>query len=204
MSYILDALKKSERERAVAANRRLPDEAASPVHSALPRQVWPLALGSGLVAGAVVAVIMIWRGAAHESNEPVRAIVFPPPAEATVAAPLPLSAVAELPPVRGLAPAPTASPPAQHAVSPPVAVPPLSGDASFLRQKSAEFQRQLPELAVTVHVYSPDESQRILFINNREYRRGDQIQDGLRVEEIAPDGALLSYRGERFKLRRPY
>jgi general secretion pathway protein B len=99
---------------------------------------------------------------------------------------------------------PTAPPPAQNAASPPAAAPPVSGDAPFLRQKSAEFQRQLPELAVTIHVYSPDESQRILFINNREYRRGDQVQEGLRMEEIAPDGAVLSYRGERFKLRRPY
>jgi len=223
MSYILDALKKSERERA-GADRRLPGAPETSPRSGLPRQGWPLALGSGLVAGAVVAVIVIWRGAAHEpASEPVRRVDSPPPAEAIAAvpSPLPLASVAELPPVREAVRAPASGVPTKPAVpsvapvapTPPptmtqntvsTTVPMAGGDAPFLRQMSAEFQRQVPELAVTIHVYSSDESQRILFLNNREYRRGDQVQEGLRVEDITSDGALLSYRGERFKLRRPY
>ncbi|MBI5611869.1 MAG: general secretion pathway protein GspB [Gammaproteobacteria bacterium] len=205
MSYILDALKKSERERAVGADQRLPEKPAVTAGVALPGRLWPLALASGLVAGALVAVIMIWRGAAHESpGEPARR-----PPLAADSATLPLASVAELPPVRE---AQTPAATTQRAVSPPpIAAPTQAGspavaaaEAPFLRQLAPELQRQLPELAVTIHVYSPEESQRILFINNREYRRGDQVQEGLRVEEIVPDGAVLSFRGERFKLRRPF
>lgn len=215
MSYILDALKKSERERAVGADRRLP-EAPTPTGSfALPRRLWPLALASGLVAGALVAVIMIWRGAAQESpTDAARRVDAPSPAQAAGTATLPLATVAELPPVREALPPPLGGGQA-NTTTPSVAPPPpttpqaqtwnpTAADAPFLRQMSQEFQRQLPELVVTIHVYSPDESQRILFINNREYRRGDQLLEGLRVEEIVADGAVLSFRGDRFRLRRPF
>ncbi|OGI43197.1 MAG: hypothetical protein A2150_05710, partial [Candidatus Muproteobacteria bacterium RBG_16_64_11] len=167
-----------------------------------------------LVAGALVAVIMIWRGAAHEPpSEPEHR-----PPLAADSATLPLASVAELPPVREAQLSAIGGPPVttatRSAVPPPPIAPPAqargpataaaAAEAPFLRQLAPELQRQLPELAVTIHVYSPEESQRILFINNREYRRGDQVQEGLRVEEIVPEGAVLSFRGERFKLRRPF
>ena len=211
MSYILDALKKSERERAGTVDALVSDAPPARPH-VWPRQVWPLALASGLVAGAVVAVIMIWRAPALDTDTTTRAVSVSPAAVA-----LPLSPVADLPTVRGFGSAPEntlpapearaatpATPNTQAVTSPSVSAPTTRDEPLFLRQKSVEFQRQLPELTVTIHVYSPEESQRILFINNREYRRGDRVQDGLRVEEIVPEGALLSYRGELFKLRRPY
>ena len=202
MSYILDALKKSERDRAGAVDKAPSSTPPSAPH-AWPRQLWPLALASGLVAGAVVAVIMIWRAPSQDPQEQAGKNAAAP----TEAVPLSLSSVAELPPLRGNdAASASADRTIPQAPVAQTAIPALAtrDDAPFLRQKPVEFQRQLPELVVTIHVYSPEESQRILFINNREYRRGDQVQDGLRVEEIIPDGALLSYHGEKFKLRRPY
>jgi len=84
---------------------------------------------------------------------------------------------------------------------PPISL--VSDDTPLLQQMPTEFQRALPRLAVTIHVYSPQESQRILFINNREYHKGDHIESDISVEEIVPDGVILSFRGERFKLGRP-
>jgi len=84
-----------------------------------------------------------------------------------------------------------------------LAEPLVTDDTPLLQQMPQDFQRSLPSLAVTIHVYSHDESQRILFINNREYRKGSQIEGGIRVEDIVPDGVVLSFRGERFKLSRP-
>ncbi|MBI3569677.1 MAG: general secretion pathway protein GspB [Gammaproteobacteria bacterium] len=86
---------------------------------------------------------------------------------------------------------------------PAPAVPLVTDSTPLLQQMPREFQHALPPLSVTIHVYSHDESQRILFINNREYRKGSEIEGGVRVEDIVPDGAVLSYRGERFKLSRP-
>jgi general secretion pathway protein B len=88
-------------------------------------------------------------------------------------------------------------------VTAPVTPPKASDGIPFLPQMPLAFQRQLPPLKVTIHVYSPEESQRILFLNNREYREGEQIEAGVRVEEIVSDGVVLSYQGERFKVSRP-
>ncbi|MHB8742519.1 MAG: general secretion pathway protein GspB [Sulfuricaulis sp.] len=83
------------------------------------------------------------------------------------------------------------------------AAPLVSDDAPLLQQMPAEFQRALPPMTVTIHVYSEAESQRILFINNRQYHQGDLLPGGVRVVAIVPDGVVLSFQGQRFKLSRP-
>jgi len=94
-------------------------------------------------------------------------------------------------------------PEANKANAADLAMPLVTDNTPLLQQMPQDFQRSLPLLAVTIHVYSQDEAQRILFINNREYRKGSQIERGIRVEDIVPDGAVLSFHGERFKLSRP-
>ena len=42
--------------------------------------------------------------------------------------------------------------------------------------------------------------QRFVFVNSRKYREGDALQEGPVVEQITATGAVLSYRGARFKL----
>ncbi|MHB8623325.1 MAG: general secretion pathway protein GspB [Sulfuricaulis sp.] len=83
------------------------------------------------------------------------------------------------------------------------AAPLLSKDTPLLQQMPAEFQRELPSMTVTIHVYSEAESQRILFINNRQYHQDDLLPGGVRVVAIVPDGVVLSFQGQRFKLSRP-
>jgi len=73
----------------------------------------------------------------------------------------------------------------------------------FLHAMPDDFRGALPPLAVTIHIYAPRPADRILYINNKPYRAGDRIAEGLRVEGIVEDGAVLSYRGRRFKLPRP-
>jgi general secretion pathway protein B len=63
-------------------------------------------------------------------------------------------------------------------------------------------QTGLPELRVELHVYSTKPQERIVFINSRSYKEGDTLQEGPRVDRITPDGAELSYRGNRFMLPR--
>ncbi|WP_461575985.1 general secretion pathway protein GspB [Sulfuricaulis sp.] len=83
------------------------------------------------------------------------------------------------------------------------AAPAETDDAPLLQQMPTDFQRALPPLRVSIHVYAPDPSQRILFINNRQYHQGDRVDGNIRVEEIVPDGVILSFQGQRFKLGRP-
>lgn len=78
-----------------------------------------------------------------------------------------------------------------------------NSEAPWLSSLPESFRNSLPPLDVNIHVYSPEESQRILYINNRQARQGERIQAGVMVEEIVQDGVVLRFRGQRFKLPRP-
>ena len=51
---------------------------------------------------------------------------------------------------------------------------------------------------ISVHLYSPNPSSRLVRINNRIYHEGDQIDTDLRLERITPDGLIMNFRDERF------
>jgi general secretion pathway protein B len=65
----------------------------------------------------------------------------------------------------------------------------------------ASFQAALPKLRLEVLVYAETPAQRMVFINGRKYVEGGRIDDGLVVEEITQEGAVLSQQGQRFLLR---
>ena len=60
----------------------------------------------------------------------------------------------------------------------------------------------LPELRLELHVYSTRAQERFVFINSAKYREGDTTPEGAAVEEITPDGVVMSARGNRFLLPR--
>jgi hypothetical protein len=57
------------------------------------------------------------------------------------------------------------------------------------------------KLKLEVLVYSDVASDRMVFINGRKYVQGDTVAEHTRVEEIQPDGVVLSEQGRRFTLR---
>jgi hypothetical protein len=57
------------------------------------------------------------------------------------------------------------------------------------------------KLKLEVLVYSEVASERMVFINGRKYLQGDTVAEHARVEEIQPDGVVLSEHGRRFTLR---
>lgn len=229
MSYILDALRKSEQERQPGT----PVRPGAPVHNvSLPsRGGWLLVIGVILLLFLLAAAVVFWHSTVSRiSSEAVVTLTSPgaaptaapPAAEPVAVAPPPITAVKRESPVHDLAeqtqvPVPVTSKkprtaprhkvaaikqhPSSQADGPAVLL--ETDNTPLLQQMPSEMQRAIPPMTVTIHVYSPQESQRILFINNREYHKGSLIEGGVRVEEIVPDGVVLSYQGERFKLSRP-
>jgi general secretion pathway protein B len=55
-------------------------------------------------------------------------------------------------------------------------------------------------LHLDLHVYVTQSQQRFIFVNSRKYKEGDTLAEGPLVEQITPDGAVLNFRGNRFKL----
>lgn len=245
MSYILDALRKSERERQQADPLVLNPMGSDTIELPRRRFGWAGA-GAALVVGVVavgVYVIAIYNrdGTVPAPSissatptvpatsvgvpEAVRADKAQPEAKAIRPAPelkaspfvatrprssvrdLAKEARAERPaPASPIAAAPSPSAPIESGAPVAVAATPVNTphpSIKFLRAMPADFQRELGDLSVTIHIYAPSETDRILYINNRQYRAGEQVRDGVVVEEIVPDGAVLTYRGQRFKLPRP-
>ncbi len=63
-----------------------------------------------------------------------------------------------------------------------------------------EFRNTIDLPRLDVHVYSDDPQKRFIVVNLEKYREGETLASGLKLEEILPDGMLMSYRGERFRV----
>lgn len=61
---------------------------------------------------------------------------------------------------------------------------------------------QLPELHLDIHVYSEIAVERFVFINMNKYKENATLREGPRVNEIVAEGVVLEYRGTRFLLPR--
>jgi len=202
VSYILDALRKSERARRLG---RAPvyRDGVQPVQSRLLR-------GLSIAAGAVLLAAL--GLSAWLLNRPEVMTAAPVTAAETAAGAVPEPAggaprsfetkgrtVASFATEAGAARTEAAPARAPKRSSSPAGKP---EEAPWLNALPDEFRAALPPLMVNIHVYALDEGQRILYINNRPLKSGEEI-DGVVVEEIVPEGVVLRAHGQRFKLPRP-
>jgi general secretion pathway protein B len=241
MSYILDALKKSEQQRQRGA---APSLLATQVTTAAPRHQ-PAVLFYGLAAALLVAGIAIgmlrpWRAEAPAlpsvATKPPEPVVPPsPPAPAHASVDITIRAERPTPvpaPVTQAAPSPaggalkaqlpapatptpsvpsaTASTP-ESKVLPPASEKPVAGrpqDAAperrlmTLAELPVSIQQEIPKLSIMFHIYSGNPKDRLVGINDRILHEGDSVEPGLVLEQITPDGMILTYKEYRF-LRGP-
>lgn len=57
---------------------------------------------------------------------------------------------------------------------------------------------QVPEVNVSLHAWNRDPAARFVFVDGARAGEGAVLPSGLRVEQITPEGTVLSYRGSRF------
>jgi general secretion pathway protein B len=65
---------------------------------------------------------------------------------------------------------------------------------------SQEFRNGLDLPRLDIHVYSDEPAKRFIMVELKKYREGQTLASGLKLEEILPDGMVMSYRGERFRV----
>ena len=226
MSYILDALKKSDQQRQRGAT---PTLQVAQVTVAAPKR--PIIIYYGLLAavllgaGIVIGWLRPWQPEQplHET-EPIAA-----PAPLTTLAPL--TAPPEMPSKKSQEfPAPNltrAGPavPVAGAMKPsnptlvssaPIAAVPMPDKS--MPEKSAsiaedaqeqkaipvnelplQIQQEIPAMTVQLHSYSSKPGERFVYINSSKLREGESLMPGLRLEQITPDGMIFSYKGYRFQ-----
>lgn len=61
-------------------------------------------------------------------------------------------------------------------------------------------RRSLPELNLTIHVFTPQQDSRFVLINGERYVPGDQIGTDIRLVDIRREGAIVDFREHRFLL----
>ncbi len=54
-------------------------------------------------------------------------------------------------------------------------------------------------MTISVHAYSGNPRDRMVGINNRMLREGDNVAPGLKLEQITPEGMILGYKGYSFR-----
>jgi len=258
MSYILEALKKSEQQREIG---RVPG--ITSVHENTAKSVtgnWLWLIVTVLLLNAGLLVLLLWPESEPEPEsksepatlsapvrEPVQVrqhrpaaaplVSQPPPldkpvprvAQAADIAPLPESPAPEAeeteatakPAVQGPV-TPAAASPAQpqvvQAPRPPVkATPPGRSQVVQSPRPSVKaetpalpvwpqiptnlFQQLSGNLRLDVHVFSDQPQKRFVLINMHKYKQGEKLQEGPQLDEITPEGAVLSFRGQRFRLQ---
>jgi len=237
MSYILDALRKSDqqRQRGVPPTLLTPQAAAAaPGRRVSMSQVLLAAvlIGAGIVLGA----LRPWQSeqpapatapaaatpldSSSRPSFPASASVLPQtPSKSEQAMPAPKTAQAE-PPARSRAAAKAEkgndardSRPAAVAAVPKKTRKPApekpdeaaAGDAAqeqkvtTLAELPEAIRQEIPKMSISVHAYSPVPADRLVGINERVLREGEQVAPGLTLERITLDGMIMSYKGYHFR-----
>jgi general secretion pathway protein B len=69
-----------------------------------------------------------------------------------------------------------------------------------LWQLPAALRAGVPPLNFSLHVYSTRRDQRSIIINNRMMREGEYVNPQLALSAITPDGVVMKYRNEYFRV----
>lgn len=73
-------------------------------------------------------------------------------------------------------------------------------DVPVLEALPLSLRQQIPPLSLDVHVYAEQPENRFIMLNKRHYSEGEETREGLVLEAVEPEGAILSIKGQRFRL----
>ena len=214
MSFILDALKKSESDR---QRQNSPDNAfvpTAPDESSSSR--W-LLIVSILLAINVLVLLFVFLKPLATNNEPTPVVAEndqeSPSDEGASFQDLVANARLEQTPARP-PPATEALPQQYQNESAPAAAsidaatqtfdPPTTRGTVYktLNEVRVDGSVHLPDLHLDIHVYSENPGDRFVFINMDKYTEKGILSEGPTVFEIVPEGVILDHLGTRFLLPR--
>src|SRR4030042_3115092 len=77
---------------------------------------------------------------------------------------------------------------------------PLPNKIYNLNEVPLSLQQRHPTFAISVSLYSDDPAFRMAKINGQVMKEGQYLTAGLKLEEIIPDGVILMYQNYRFRV----
>jgi len=209
MSFILDALKKSETERQRQNAPGFADvpEATDPPRA--PRWLWVL---GGLLAINLIVLLGVMLRSELQSGPDAAAPQNPidtadaPPEQGASFSEMVEEAKkmqADADPEFAQEDAPADDPPlaARAEFAAPAATKVNSTYKTF-NELRANGTIVLPDLHLDIHVYSDKPAERFVFVNMNKYREQARLTEGPLVKEITPEGVILEHLGNGFLLPR--
>jgi general secretion pathway protein B len=186
MSYILDALKKSEAERSRGSVPTLLIPAQTQFRSSV--AIWVL-LGALIVNACLFAAWMFWpttpvapTPAAPADARPTTAVSNDTTASRAPAAPQTVVEAARNPPLQS-----------SEIEKPSVETAPATRIDPTPRTTSEDAPT--PTYSFSTHVYATDPSMRAVTMNGRRFVEGDTIGPGVTIKEITETGVVLDING---------
>lgn len=209
MSFILDALKKSETERQQQGGAEFSSVPTSSAKPSPARWLWMLAALLAINIAVLISILMrpgeqptpntgpgtAAREAAKEVSAPDATIELSESMTADTSFEDRVArAVAEQP----LPVATTDAAEAKTTIRGPDPAP----HVTTIDQLRLNGSLSLPEMHLDIHVYSEQPEERFVFINMAKHRERSQLAEGPVVAEITPAGVILEHQGTRFLLPR--
>jgi len=206
MSYILDALKKSDQER---KQGDVPDLQTIHLPAAMESEStrWPymVILFLMLSLAFVLGTLRPWESESvvqlsRQTNEIVKA-------QPQASVPLPVEKNKK--PVQKAAEnIPQKNHSAQQINQPVIVKQPVVNKAPsldidsvlHLSEMPSLVQQAIPEMIFAGHVFSSNVEQRSVIINNHYMNEGDVIIGGLKIEQITQSGIVFNYNGQLFRM----
>jgi general secretion pathway protein B len=203
MSFILDALRKSEHQRQKNTTPGIADNVVKPAQTK--RSPWLTLAVILLLVNGVLVITLWWR------SEPAE-----PEVAAQQASQQPRQAPDRMsnrqPASNPVAPQTqtntSGSSPTEITVTPDAGLPQTSPVVQIPNATSSNLpsletlQLQgvftLPPMRVDIHVYSSVPAERFVFINMKKHREGSQLNEGPTVDSITPEGVIMTWKGHRF------
>lgn len=213
MSYILEALKKAQAERQLG---NAPTIHAPTIHHA-PARLATVNRTGAVAAGICVVVVVAAGWYAWSQHAPAPAavltpapvVVTPAPAIATpapVSVPVPVAVPAPV----AVGPAPVAVPRTEPVVrvrkavpAPVPAAPPAPSpedNIRFAKDLPQDIQQQLPHVTFGGYMYSDNAADRLVLVDKTLRHENEEIAPGLMLEKLLPRGAVLNFRGTRYRV----
>lgn len=211
MSFILDALKKSESERQQQAGAEFSDVPSGSGNAPSFKWLWILAVI--LLFNLVVLLGIFFRP--NGVREPA---VAPPPAETPAPEPAPEAAPEarneptfedRIAAAKSSQPAAIVAEDEAPATTDPVPVAAETSTADpppryikTLDELRLEGALQIKDLHLDIHVYADVPAERFVFINMVKHKENTRLAEGPVVKEITTDGVVLEHEGLTFLLPR--
>ena len=221
MSFILDALNKSEEKRTEKHSQKAEKQV---LHPQLPTQKrWPLLI-IGILTFTLILICAWWFSQSGETEknpslpeiqrtDQTEAVTMPTPSKLVAAEPESVDEQQKKPSFdKQLLSAPV---PQQHA---PTQKPQRSQTATNKKpptqlkvhdevlpfnELAPPLQQEILPLNISLHFFSPDQSRRMLRINGKIRHEKDAVTEQLSIYEIKEKSTIFSYRGRLFELPVP-